>query len=155
SSDPLPCEPLSAKYDAMEKAFEDKGLVNMSSANPLLTPDHIYITEYPDPTTNTGAFGTVLWSGTAWTATGGILDDRILTISLPDTIWASQVVLPTLNGEVQMAAARHGWHFVTGISAGFVGHGYTDSNHMIVRILESLAFQGDTNGSLHPNVSGH
>jgi lysophospholipase L1-like esterase len=50
---------------------------------------------------------------------------------------------------------RDNWYFVTGIDDQFRGHGYcVDRGRFFVQAEESLALQGDTEGTIHPNPDG-
>jgi hypothetical protein len=50
---------------------------------------------------------------------------------------------------------RDNWFFVTGIADQFRGHGYcVDKGRFFIQAEESLALQGDTEGTIHPNPDG-
>ena len=111
-----------------------------------ITPDRVFITEYPNPTRNNNG---------EWCDTNQI-DDPLL--SLPGTgitkdemRWASEHVVNPLNVMVKTEAAKHGWNVVTGISDEFFdGHGWcvlgADANgapnNWINRSTDALAIQG-------------
>ncbi len=69
--------------------------------------------------------------------------------------WASDSVLTPLNQAVRAAAQKHGWRLVVGSEQGFRTHGYCSPDPWIVGITESLARQGDGNGTLHSTVRGN
>lgn len=81
-----------------------------------ITPDRVFITEYPDPTRNMNG---------DWCETNQI-DDPLL--SLPATgimkhemAWASANVVNSLNTMIKNEADKHGWNTVSGIAAEFFG----------------------------------
>lgn len=63
----------------------------------------------------------------------------------------------TLKDAVEEAAEEYDWTFVDGIAEGFRGHGYCRSRNerYFVTASESCTRQGDFNGIMHPNQSGH
>jgi lysophospholipase L1-like esterase len=140
---------LPGRYDALAAAIHDPA----PTGRPALNVAHVFLTEYPDPTRND--------NGALCPA---ILDDTPLpfsAMSATEEQAALTNVLIPLNSAVQAAAARNayrGWQFVSGISARFagtgVGHGYCAADHWIRRYSESGSVQGNTDGSLHPNVAG-
>jgi hypothetical protein len=88
--------------------------------------------------------------------------------------WGENKVLPALNGTVSECIARLGrdcdpaaaalapqdggyGFFAGGTSAAFRTHGFcaTQGERWTVKILESIARQGNTSGSVHPNARGH
>ncbi len=116
-----------------------------------LDPQRVYITQYYDPMHDD---------------TGQICADSVLgdipvlprlgfSITGDEATWASTNMLPSLNAAVASSALNHGWNFVDGILPQFIAHGYCANDHWVVRFRESLAHQGDTNGTIHPNASGH
>src|SRR5438309_1405044 len=52
------------------------------------------------------------------------LGDLLMGISGAEARWASEVVLPLLNGTLRASAAKHGWTYVDGIAAQFGGDGF-------------------------------
>jgi lysophospholipase L1-like esterase len=71
--------------------------------------------------------------------------------------WAHEAVLRPLNAEIEAAATRNGWRFVSGIAADFERHGYcAHGGERWVRLLTaSAARQLDHNGTMHPSRPGH
>lgn len=69
--------------------------------------------------------------------------------------WAAGRVLIPLNEAVRAAAQKHGWRLVTGSQEGFRRHGYCSQDPWIVGLTESLASQGDANGTLHSTTRGN
>ncbi|MGA7670945.1 MAG: Calx-beta domain-containing protein, partial [Nitrolancea sp.] len=116
-----------------------------------LEPQRIYITQYYDPMHDDS---------------GQICADSVLgdipvlprlgfSITADEATWASTTMLPSLNAEVAASATNHGWNFVGGILPQFITHGYCATDHWVVHFRESFAQQGDQNGTIHPNASGH
>jgi len=60
-----------------------------------------------------------------------------------------------LNAALRAAAQAHGWIFVDGIEAGFSGHGYCSDDSFFVFAEDSCRQQGDFEGTMHANASGH
>jgi uncharacterized repeat protein (TIGR01451 family) len=71
--------------------------------------------------------------------------------------WAKENVIDKLNEHVGAAAARprHGWNAVTGIARSYATHGYCSFSSWVVRLEQSIDWQGDANGAFHPNGLGH
>jgi hypothetical protein len=117
---------------------------------------NVYVTEYPDPTT--GLLGDRCGNSDAQPAGG------FEGISLTEAEWLSQNFSAPLNAALAAAVNRANsaagshpvWHFVTGISQAFVGHGYCapDTYRWINTPSDSLGSQGDLNGTMHPNAQG-
>ena len=116
-----------------------------------LDPQRVYITEYYDP----------MHDDAGQICADSVLGDFPLlpklgfSITADEATWASTTMLPSLNTAVATAAANNGWNFVGGILPKFIPHGYCASDHWVVRFRESRARQGDQNGTIHPNASGH
>jgi hypothetical protein len=128
-----------------------------------IMPQQVFITEYPDPTTDTDGAGNVR-------PCDYMLDDIVwpfLSVSGPEVVWAHDQVLPALNQAVKDAATYHGWNFVGGMQADFQGHGYCvgdtgtpNANRWINTATDAANRQGPddkgkTTGTLHPNIAGH
>jgi lysophospholipase L1-like esterase len=61
-----------------------------------------------------------------------------------------------LNQKIKDMAKKHRWVYVSGIADEFAGHGYCmDRESFFVTAELSLATQGDTEGTMHPNGRGH
>lgn len=58
-----------------------------------------------------------------------------------------------IQNEVTQRAGK-GWFYIGGIAKEFRGHGYCTGDSYFVFAEESLAQQGDTRGSVHPNQKG-
>lgn len=128
-------------YDILQTGFR------LSS----IDPSRVFITQYFDPTRDdlgNVCDGTIL-------ADAPVAGPNSIQISGAEAEWASNVMLVQLDAQVRSAAARHDWTFVDGIRAGFQTHGYCAGSRWIVTMTESLALQGDKNGTIHPNVPGH
>jgi hypothetical protein len=126
---------------------------------------HVFITEYPDPTT--GQSGALCGTATAPAFQG------FETITATEAAWASSRVIGRLNAVIATAVAaannqagpHPSFHFVTGISARFATHGYCTGGgspapwtwfnpRYIATPLDSLSSQLDEKGSMHPNDLG-
>lgn len=115
-----------------------------------LNARHVYLCEYP-----TGLFD----SATATPVAGcGLFEsDFDLDISAADAR-ALQGMAEDLNAGLRKAARDNNWFFVGNISNRSRGKGYcTDvwAHRVFVQAEESLGFQGDTEGTVHPNGRGH
>ena len=129
----------------------------------------VFITEYPDPTTNEeGKPDEMVCSGEKTNVVKQILENavaglpvwwnvfRVCGISSNEARWARNTVVAKLNEAVRKAADKHGWTYVGGIANQFVGHGYpADRDRFVVRLVESAMRQGTVHGMLHPNGAGH
>lgn len=127
---------LPGRYDQLASALDGLGVAS----------DRAYLTEYFDPTHDAG--GAI--------CQGSILGDAPFpgNITGTEAQWASTSVVGGLNAIGTAAASTHRWHRVGGIASQFLTHGYCAPSHWVVRFLESLATQGDINGTIHPNRSG-
>lgn len=105
----------------------------------------IYITEYADLTRQD--------SGVLCPQTNQA--NNLPGFSAAEYEWVDQDVMPLMNGLVQSAAMRNGWHYIGGIASGFATHGYCADDNWIVRLNESIATQFDLFGTLHPNKAGY
>jgi hypothetical protein len=103
-------------------------------------PERVYLTEYPDPTTDERGRRVRL---------SGILGHGIPGIPLPlgidarEVAFAAEAIVGPLNRLAREAAAAHGWRFVGGIAQAFVGHGYAAGRESHIRSAEqSIERQG-------------
>ncbi len=81
-----------------------------------ITPDRVFITEYPDPTRDMDG---------SWCQVNQ-LDDPLLAfpvtgITRTEMAWASGNLVKPMNQAIQNYATQHGWNYVTGIAAEFFG----------------------------------
>ncbi|MDQ3548551.1 MAG: HYR domain-containing protein, partial [Chloroflexota bacterium] len=81
-----------------------------------ITPDRVFITEYPDPTRDMDG---------DWCQVNQ-LDDPLLAlpvtgITAQEMEWASDNLVKPMNEAIQTHATHHGWNYVTGIAAEFFG----------------------------------
>ena len=90
---------LPGKYDELGQAINEQLNVD---------PQNVYLTEYPDPTTDANG---------NWARFPEILAG----INAKEAKWASQTVLGGLNTAARETAARWGWTFVGGISSSSAG----------------------------------
>lgn len=129
-------------------------LDKLADALDKLNVRQVYITEYP-----TALFDRIV-DGHAQAEEGCEIFslDSGTTISKTDSelIKASA---ERLNALLKEKANEHGWIYVGGVADGFAGHGYCMdrgvNGRYYVRASESLVIQGDTDGTMHPNVFGH
>lgn len=162
---------LPNRYDRLAAALADPAPVG----RPALDIDRVYLTEYPDPTTDDAG-------NTCSSMLGEILpttpfDFAKIHIDMDEAEWAREEVIRPLNAAVRAAAERHadkGWEAVTGISERFHKHGYCAEDRYMVQAYESAIQQGplwDTSiyhrgaltpqelmaqtGTMHPNRKGY
>ena len=117
-------------------------------------PSRVFITQYFDPLRDDAR--NVCPSGT-------VLGDVPVVGSAPlswkitheEASWASTMMLVRLDSEVRNAATSYGWNFVGGIQDPYRAHGYCAFSRWVVKFSDSMVFQGDPNGALHPNAPGH
>jgi hypothetical protein len=113
----------------------------LAAALTTLAPaTHVFIGQYPDLLKDDQ---------------GNLCKTRtILSLRASEIKWMYESFYLPLNAAIQAAAKKHNWHLVTGQAAAFAHHGYCATNRWIVQYNESKARQGDTNGTLHPNLTG-
>ncbi len=127
---------------------------------------NVFLTEYPDPTVGVGGIrcGDLLAPGF-----GGLTG-----ITEGEATWASQEVLGPLNtalakavndGNSMVTKTPHAvWHLIPAADA-FIGHGYcagfgspspiqAGGTRYLNTVVDSVAVQGDGNGTMHPNEAG-
>jgi hypothetical protein len=121
---------------------------------PGLAPERVYITEYPDPTTADDA----LYCGWPWPSP---VNPRpwaeplgLPGVDFTEFAWFGNVVVPTLNGTIKSLADGFGWNYVGGIASAYFRHGYCAVDRFVNNLPDSLLLQGDTSGSVHPNLKG-
>ena len=138
-------------------------LVQQVNSHPDI--ENVYLTEYPDPTTGPiDAQGDNNLCGSPADPPFSVPETFI---SADDAFWASGTVIQGLNLALQAAVSMGNnqsgthpvWHYVSGISNAFYTHGYcnpgTGSSGRFINTLEdSVASQGDQNGTMHPNDAG-
>jgi lysophospholipase L1-like esterase len=117
-----------------------------TALGPLAPASRTYITDYFDPL---HAAGGLLCTGRV--DVGG----QRLEVTTGEAQWLFDNFLVPLNAEVLRAAAAHAWNIVGGAAQRFADHGYCAADPWVVRYEDSLLGQGDANGTLHPNRSGH
>jgi hypothetical protein len=111
---------------------------------------HVYLCEYPSG----------LWdSAVAVPSAGcGLFQSGFDLDISPADARALQDINNWMNDGLKQAAHDNGWFFVTNIANRFRGRGYcTDAwvERAFIQAEESLGYQGDTEGSVHPNGRGH
>jgi hypothetical protein len=113
--------------------------------------DHVYVTEYFDPTRD---------SDGDLCATGpGHLTRSLLTIHRTEDLEFASTVVTTLNTVLESAAVQYGWNYIGGIADNFSHHGYCAGSSRahkswIVGLGQSILRQRDVFGTLHPNEEG-
>jgi len=60
-----------------------------------------------------------------------------------------------LNRIIGDEATRLGWVAVTGTTEAFRGHGYCTADSWFVQVADSVSAQGDIEGTVHPDATGH
>lgn len=108
----------------------------------LVSPNRVFITEYPNLLTSDS---------------GALCGTRtILLLNEREIVWLHDFFFLPLNRAIARARKKWHWHLITGPAAAFVGHAYcaSDTNRWIVQYNESEHQQGNTNGTLHPNLTG-
>jgi hypothetical protein len=109
-----------------------------------LDPGQVLVTGYPDITRNQdGQVAAIL----------GPLG--ITLIDRRDALLASQQIIPPLDAVIATAAKAYNWTLVQGISDDFLTHGYPSTTPWIISLGQSLATQGDDDGTFHPDAAGH
>ena len=73
----------------------------------------------------------------------------------PDEGEAMAALGHQLNKHIQNAAADHHWNFVSDLTPPFAPHSYCSKTPWFVHIEDSYKWQGDKNGTAHPNACGH
>lgn len=126
----------------------------------------VFITEYPDLVRDQDG---ELCNGKP------AFDILLRRINRGEAEWASDRVIPALNGKVSEAARQHGWVYVTGVADKFRTHGYcapepvrwvrtfgdarriqgTDKRCSVISFISSLRECLISSGSVHPTEGGH
>ncbi len=120
---------LGPRYDRLGRALRDR--VDVAET---------YITDYPSNAFDGGGcgllgaprFGINRWEARRMADVGG-----------------------RLNAQIRLAAARNGWSYLAGMTDGFAGHPYCARDGFLVSLEASFARQGNRDGAVHPNRSGH
>ncbi len=107
---------------------------------------HIYLTEYP-----TGLFHDD--AGNPAAGCGVFAFAGLCDIDGDDARLVQQIN-EEINAGLRAQARKRGWLFIDRVAGGFAGQGYCSSEPLFVGAEESLVIQGDTEGSVHPNVEG-
>lgn len=122
---------LPGRYKLLDRKLDDLGIPGKK----------VFITEYPDVTKDEE----------------GHYSQCLPALYPSELEWADKNVVQALNERVRQAANNdgYGWTVVGGIYQGFRQHGYCSTANWIVRLEQSIDWQGDINGSFHPNNAGH
>jgi hypothetical protein len=127
---------LPARYDKLATALE-----------PLVNASRVFVAEYPDlVSTSPDALCKLIYF-----RPGVFYGDYEIKEREIDWLYHS-FYLP-LNAEIQAAAQDHHWRLIDAPPA-FESHGYCTDNSWIVSFKQSNDRQGDSNGTLHPNLLG-
>lgn len=121
-------------YDRLSRAFKEAGI----------PARRVVITEYFDSTKDEHG-----------RTCDPLISTGLTAFDRAEAEWAAGRVLIPLNEAVRAAAQKHGWRLVTGSQEGFRRHGYCSQDPWIVGLTESLASQGDANGTLHSTTRGN
>lgn len=121
------------KFDAL------KALVDQLNVN------DVYLTEYP-----TSLFDQ---KGGQLGAACGIFDGTFLRVDPLDAALVKSLI-EAVNAKLRSESRRLGWGYIGGIARSFTGRGYCAPGRYYVQAEESLVIQGDTRGTIHPNVDG-
>ena len=130
---------LPSSYDGLARAFARR-LDDRGGGTLGVEADHVFITQYPDFTTDDAGN----------TCVGGVG-----TGDWPQSTWQFfDVAGQALNRQVLAAGQRHGWT-VVGLGSGFAGHGYCASDSYIKGVFSTSLLELNTAGPFHPNRRGH
>ena len=130
---------LPTSYDGLARALTRK-LDDRGGGTLGVRADHVFITQYPDFTTDDAGN----------TCVGGVG-----TGNWPQSTWQFfDVAGQALNRQVLAAGQRHGWT-VVGLGSGFTGHGYCASDSYIKGVFSTSLLDLNIAGPFHPNRRGH
>ena len=105
-----------------------------------LDPAHVFLTQYPDETTD---------------ASGDLCDGRSgPPPHLEETVWSFLHKAGADLNRAVSATASLGWTPITGIAADFTGHGYCSPDTYFRTIVASGLSQGNAFGSFHATAAG-
>jgi hypothetical protein len=115
---------------------------------------HVFITEYPD----------LVRDETKDFCDHSVpIFDALHGISGAESEWALNTVIIPLNAKIREQATLRGWNYVGGILDKFggnspegVAHGFcADDKRWVNTSSDSLKYQGDKDGTVHPNSEGY
>lgn len=119
--------------------------VDVALRTAYIKPSRVYINLYPDEFHD--AQGRICDT---------ILEGKVSGIRADEATWMFERFMTPLNQAIRTAAAKHGWHVIEGGPEAFRRHGYcAGSAGWVVKYEQSLAYQGNINGTMHPNRAGH
>jgi hypothetical protein len=128
-----------AKFKELEEALDE------------LDIRHVYVTEYPESLFQNAQLQPAAGCGI-------FASDFQVNIGSKDAELIGQIIHDVnsrLRSEVKLRADQgKGWFYIGGIAEAFAGHGYCARDSYFRFAEESLALQGDTQGSVHPNAKG-
>lgn len=126
---------LPALYEAVDVALRTA----------YIKPGRVYVNLYPDEFHD--AQGRICDT---------ILEGKVSGIRADEATWMFERFMTPLNQAIRTAAGKYGWHVIEGGPEAFRRHGYcAGSAGWVVKYEQSLAYQGDINGTMHPNRAGH
>ncbi len=133
----------SDRLEALPQKFDE-----LATVLSTLNVGQIYLTEYP-----TGLFDDVKGNPAPGCE---LFEFPTLNIDIEDAQLV-QSIASQLNDVLKAAADKYHWIYVGGIDQRLRGRGYCTprDGRAFVTCTESLLMQGDTEGTVHPNVSGH
>ncbi|HEX2047062.1 MAG TPA: hypothetical protein VHF27_04810 [Acidimicrobiales bacterium] len=166
--------PLKRRFQQSLDTMPDR-YAAMAQALDRFTIGKVYVTQYPDPTTDSsGALCSAILDDVipGWMqpflAAAAVVDfspvpgapfrmDRAdQTVDHDEVAYAANVVLPGMNGEVRKGANANGWTLVDGIADEtanlFSGHGYCASDSWIRRAADATYLQGPWDPPLNCNM---
>ncbi|MGO9467991.1 MAG: hypothetical protein ACLQIB_46785 [Isosphaeraceae bacterium] len=109
-----------------------------------LKPSQVLLTPYPDLTHDQNGNVAALLSPLG-----------VPLVSLADAQFASSQLIAPLDAVITTAAREYKWTLVTNIVTDFNTHGYPSTSRWIRTLGESLAMQGNQDGTFHPNALGN
>ncbi|MCK4708528.1 MAG: hypothetical protein KAU21_07920, partial [Gammaproteobacteria bacterium] len=143
--------------DKLNTQFESR--LNNGGTKPL-DPGRVYLTEYPDPTSDD--IGNYCgWFPDQADTTGDVFR-HLFGVTQSEMEWADIKIAADLRAATATAANDYGWNFITNtgvfdetIASTSRNHGYCAVDHWIIRVPETLVTQMDYFGVAHPNRDGH
>ena len=118
-----------------------------SALGPLASSKRVFITQYPNIiSTAAGQLCKEIYFRP------GVIYGRYV-IDEAEVKWLYDNFFLPLNAAVRAAATKYGWTAVPA-PAAFQDHGYCTDDHWVVTYQESEDRQGDSDGTLHPNMAG-
>ena len=150
-------EPVDIMRDGLDDLPDNYDALGEAIRETLeMDPGRVFLTEIPDVTRD--EFGDLCAWPTelpGYQETLRIAAQQVPGITEAEMEWASNFVLTELRAAMRESAERNGWQFVDTVDARFASHGYCSDVPWLIRLQNTFAFQGDSNGALHPNPAGY